>query len=166
MAKPPSKPASKRKKATSVASTDSTSATSFANKDISQQVDPASATITVTAVEILELTEEEQRDRLYLERRVEKAFFEAGRALAELRDRRLYRSTHRTFEEYCRDHFGHSCQKSNYLIAAADVYENLTTNCCQNLPLKDLTTNRSQILPTIRHSASRRQYLSESFIKN
>ncbi|MEH2279487.1 MAG: hypothetical protein V7K40_33085 [Nostoc sp.] len=55
---------------------------------------------------------------------MEKAFFEAGRALAELRDRRLYLSTHRTFEEYCRVRpwrwrsyrFRHSRQKSNYLI--------------------------------------------------
>ncbi|MEJ6484774.1 hypothetical protein N0Y54_26240 [Nostoc punctiforme UO1] len=28
--------------------------------------------------------------------------FEAGKALAELRDRRLYRSSHRTFKDYCR----------------------------------------------------------------
>ncbi|MEH1868989.1 MAG: hypothetical protein V7K69_28900 [Nostoc sp.] len=31
---------------------------------------------------------------------MERAFFEAGKALAKLRDRRLYRSTHKTFEEY------------------------------------------------------------------
>ncbi|WP_229485591.1 hypothetical protein [Nostoc favosum] len=78
------------------------------------RVDPGSATITVTAVEVPELTEEEQRDRLHLERRVERAFFEAGKALTELRDRRLYRSTHKTFEEYCRDRFAHSRQQSNY----------------------------------------------------
>jgi hypothetical protein len=47
-----------------------------------------------------ELTQEEQSDRLHLERKVERAFFEAGKALTELRDRRLYRSTHKTFEEY------------------------------------------------------------------
>ena len=115
---------------------------------MSNEEDPVSADITVTSVEIPELTEEEQRDRLHLERRVERAFFEAGKALMELRDRRLYRSTHKTFEDYCRDRFGHSRQKSNYLIAAADVYENLTTICCQNLPPEDLTTNGSQILPT------------------
>jgi len=68
--------------------------------------------------------------------------------LTELHDRRLYRSTHKTFEEYCRHRFGHSRQKSNYLIAAADVYENLTTICCQNSSDDDLTTNSSQILPT------------------
>ncbi|WP_292861103.1 hypothetical protein [Nostoc sp. LPT] len=49
------------------------------------------------------MTEEEQCDRLHLERKVEKAVFEAGKALMELRDRRLYRSTHHPFEEYCRD---------------------------------------------------------------
>jgi hypothetical protein len=141
-------PSRRRKKATPAASDDSTLPNDFAQEDISQQEDPGSATITVTAVEVPELTEEEQRDRLHLERRVERAVFEAGKALAELRDRRLYRSSHRTFEDYCRDRFGHSRQKSNYLIAAADVYENLTTICCQNLPPEDLTTNGSQILPT------------------
>ncbi|MBG1259610.1 hypothetical protein [Nostoc commune] len=141
-------PPSRRKKAASPASTDSTSAASSANEDISQQEDPGSATITVTAVEVPELTEEEQRDRLHLERRVERAFFEAGKALTELRDRRLYRSTHKTFEDYCRDRFGHSRQQSNYLIAAAGVYENLTTIGCQNVANENLTTNGSQILPT------------------
>ncbi|MBW4557129.1 MAG: hypothetical protein KME59_14510 [Trichormus sp. ATA11-4-KO1] len=139
------KPSSKSNKA---ASTNSTSAANSTNDDISLQEDPASVTIDVTAVEVPELTEEEERDRLHLERKVERAFYEAGKALMELRDRRLYRSTHRTFEDYCRDRFGHSRQQSNYLIAAAEVYENLTTIGCQNVVREDLTTNRSQILPT------------------
>ena len=79
---------------------------------------------------------------------MERAFFEAGKALTELRDRRLYRSTHKTFEDYCRDRFGHSRQQSNYLIAASGVYENLTTIGCQNVAGENLTTNGSQILPT------------------
>ncbi|AVH63867.1 hypothetical protein [Nostoc sp. 'Peltigera membranacea cyanobiont' N6] len=115
---------------------------------MSNEEDPVSADITVTSVEIPELTEEEQRDRLHLERRVERAFFEAGKALTELRDRRLYRSTHKTFEEYCRDRFAHSRQQSNYLIAAAGVYENLTTIGCQNVANENLTTIGCQILPT------------------
>ncbi|BBD63313.1 hypothetical protein NIES2109_61630 (plasmid) [Nostoc sp. HK-01] len=121
-------PPHKRKKATS---------TSSPNSDIAPSENPASAIIDVPAVEVPELTEQEQSDRLHLERKVERAFFEAGKALAELRDRRLYRSTHRTFEEYCRDRFGHSRQQSNYLIAAAGVYENLTTNGCQILPTSE-----------------------------
>ena len=91
--------------------------------------------ITVEVVE--ELSEDEQRDRLRLERRVERAFYEAGKALRELRNRRLYRSTHRTFEEYCRERFTFSRQAANYLIAGAEVFENLTTNGCQKLPTKE-----------------------------
>ncbi|MBN3957434.1 hypothetical protein [Nostoc sp. NMS8] len=141
-------PPLKRKKSTSAASDDSKTPPDSVNEDISPQENPALATIDVTAVEIPELTEQEQSDRLHLERKVERAFFEAGKALSQLRDRRLYRSTHKTFEDYCRDRFGHSRQKSNYLIAASDVYENLTTICCQNSGIDDLTTNSSQILPT------------------
>ncbi|MBE9107365.1 hypothetical protein IQ229_21265 [Nostoc cf. edaphicum LEGE 07299] len=125
------KPPSRRSKATSGASTDSASAANSANEDISQQVDPSSATITVSAVEVTELTQEEQSDRLHLERKVERAFFEAGKALAELRDRRLYRSSHRTFEDYCRDRFGHSRRQSYLLMDAAVVFDNLVEICDQ-----------------------------------
>jgi hypothetical protein len=120
MAKPPSS----RKKATSAVSSDSTLADGLAEEE-----NPALATIDVTAVEVPELTEEEQRDRLHLERRVERAFFEAGKALTELRDRRLYRSTHKTFEEYCRDRFGHSRRQSYLLMDAAVVFDNLLEKC-------------------------------------
>ncbi|WP_298907251.1 hypothetical protein [uncultured Nostoc sp.] len=143
MAKPPSK----RKKATSVTANNSKPSANSAEGTFDRE-NPATATITVTAVEVPELTEEEQSDRLHLERKVERAFFEAGKALTELRDRRLYCSTHKTFEEYCRDRFGHSRQQSNYLIAAANVYENLTTIGCQNVADENLTTRQSQILPT------------------
>ena len=96
------KPPSKRKKVMPGASGEPKPATDSAPENTSGQDNPASATITVTAVEVIELIEEEQSDRLYLKRRVERAFLEAGQALMELRDRRLYRSTHRTFEEYYR----------------------------------------------------------------
>jgi hypothetical protein len=61
---------------------------------------------------------------LHLERKVERAFFEAGKALVELRERRLYRSIYRTFEEYCRDKFGHSRRQSYLLMDAAAVFDN------------------------------------------
>ncbi|AUB44680.1 Site-specific DNA-cytosine methylase (plasmid) [Nostoc flagelliforme CCNUN1] len=99
------KPSSNRKKATSATSNNSKPSAS-STEDIFDPENPSTATITVTAAEVEELSETEQRDRLHLERRVERAFFEAGKALAELRDRRLYRSTHSTFEEYCKDRFG------------------------------------------------------------
>ncbi len=113
-----------RNKATSAASSDDTPP-----DNLTQEENPATATITITAVEVTELSQEEKSDRLHLERRVERAFFEAGKALMELRDRRLYRSTHRTFEEYCRDRFGHSRRQSYLLMDAAVVFDNLLEEC-------------------------------------
>ncbi|MBD2498205.1 hypothetical protein H6G75_28370 [Nostoc sp. FACHB-280] len=90
--------------------------------------------VEVTAVEVTsavtseELTADEQGDRLNLERKVEHAFYEAGKALRELRDRRLYRSTHKTFEEYCRDRFGYSRDAAYLKISATTVYENIQKN--------------------------------------
>ena len=93
-------------------------------------------------VEIVEeLTDSEQRDRLRLERKVERAVFEGDRALQELRDRRLYRSTHSSFEQYCRDRFGFSRDSAYMKIRASQVYDNITNY---------LPTNGRQIpLPTI-----------------
>ena len=73
--------------------------------------------VTEKLTEIEELTEEEQSDRLHLERKVERAFYEAGRALRELRDRRLYRNTHKTFENYVKDRFGFGRITAHYKIA-------------------------------------------------
>ncbi len=115
----------------------------------------------VEVVDTEELTPDDERDRLHLERKVERAFYEAGKALQEIRDRRLYRSTHGTFEEYCRDRFDYTRRKMDYLIAAATVVDNLTmrTNCSQNSETEmrtncsqnsetEMRTNCSQILPT------------------
>ncbi|MBE9209885.1 hypothetical protein IQ244_25995 [Nostoc sp. LEGE 06077] len=97
-------------------------------------------TVEVAAVGVPELTQEEQCDRLLLEEKVETAFYAAGKALMELRDRRLYRSTHKTFEEYCRDRFGYSRDAAYLKMSATTVYENLQ---------KHLPTNGRQIpLPT------------------
>ncbi|MGF2037356.1 MAG: hypothetical protein RMZ43_018895 [Nostoc sp. CmiVER01] len=156
------KPSSNRKKATSAVS-NNLQATASSAEDTFDPENPATATITVTAAEVEELSETEQRDRLHLERRVERAFFEAGKALAELRDRRLYRSTHKTFEEYCRSRFAYTHRHVNYLIAASNVVDNIImgTNGSQNeIPDEmgtigskneisdEMGTNGSQILPT------------------
>ena len=83
---------------------------------------------------IAPLTEDEERELLHLERKVERAFFIAGASLREIRDRRLFRNSHATFEEYCRERFNFTRQAANYLIAGASVFEILTTNGCQILP--------------------------------
>ncbi|MEH2023022.1 hypothetical protein [Nostoc sp.] len=80
-----------------------------------------------------------------MERKVERAFFEAGKALTELRDHRLYRSTHGTFEEYCRDRFGYSRRQPYLLMEAAVIFDNLLENCDRNDHI--LPTNEWQIRP-------------------
>lgn len=104
-------------------------------------------------IEVLkDLTYDEQNDRLHLERKVERAFYEAGKALQELRERKLYRSTHKTFEEYCKDRFGFGRSRSCRLIDAVAVCDNLSySQMLPNGQQKDeLETlpNGSQILPS------------------
>lgn len=84
-----------------------------------------------------ELTEDEEQERHRLESKVEKAFHEAGIALRELRDKRLYRSTHKTFEEYVKERFGYSRISAHYRIAAVDVIDNLLTIGEQILPTSE-----------------------------
>jgi hypothetical protein len=84
---------------------------------------PPTESVQVEVVD--DLTPDEERQRLFWERKVERAFYEAGTALKELRDRRLYRSTHKTFEEYVQDRFGMKRAHSYRLIDAAAVVDNL-----------------------------------------
>ncbi|AFZ38304.1 hypothetical protein Sta7437_4876 (plasmid) [Stanieria cyanosphaera PCC 7437] len=97
-------------------------------------------------VEVIEeLTDEEQQERLHLERQVERSFYVAGKALQQLRDRRLYRSTHSTFEDYCRERFGYSRRHPYLLIDAAIVVDNLSQKCD---PLDHiLPTSERQVRP-------------------
>ena len=103
---------------------------------------------------IAPLTVEEESERELLETKVERAFYEAGMALMELRDRRLYRSTHATFEEYCRDRFDYTRRRPYQLIEAALIYDNLIDKCAKILSVGDASshgaypTTLAHILPT------------------
>ena len=80
----------------------------------------------MSAITILDpLTPEEENERLILERQVERAFYEAGLALQKLRDKKLYRSTHKTFQEYCQDRFGFTRRSAYYLIDTVKIVDNL-----------------------------------------
>ncbi|MGL6340531.1 MAG: hypothetical protein ACRC80_15495 [Waterburya sp.] len=89
----------------------------------------------------LDLTHDESRDRLALERKVEQAFYIAGLSLAQLRDRRLYRSTHSSFEEYCQDRFGMKRRHPYRLIDAAKVVNNILEVC----PLSSVSNSDTEI---------------------
>lgn len=70
------------------------------------------------------LTSKERREREECEseiRETKDAFTRCGIALARMRNKRLYRDTHNTFEDYCRDVWGFSKTYANNLITASDV---------------------------------------------
>ncbi|OKH31791.1 hypothetical protein NIES2119_27880 [[Phormidium ambiguum] IAM M-71] len=53
-------------------------------------------------------------------------FYEVGKALEEIREQKLYRETHKTFEAYCRDRWGIARPTAYRFINAAQVMENLS----------------------------------------
>jgi hypothetical protein len=63
-----------------------------------------------------------------------KTFFEVGSALLRVRDLRLYRVDHPTFEAYCQERWDFSKTYANNLIAATSVRNNLTTMVVTELP--------------------------------
>lgn len=76
------------------------------------------------------LNSEEQSNLAECEAAIERilgGFYETGGALQKIRDERLYRATHATFEKYCRERWGFSRQRANQLIGASGVIESLTT---------------------------------------
>ena len=80
-----------------------------------------------STVEVLEeLTPDEEKERQRLEIKIDRAISESWLALKQLRDRRLYRSTHKTFDEYALERFGYNRAHAYRLISAAVVLENLS----------------------------------------
>jgi Fe-S cluster biosynthesis and repair protein YggX len=106
---------------------------------------------------LLSPVEKEERDNL--ERTVQQAFFIAGKALKQLRDKRLYRETHATFESYVRDRFDFTKRAAYYLIDAHEVMNNLKseqfvhTNTGTNI----LPTKESQCRPLAKLPPSRQR---------
>jgi hypothetical protein len=83
------------------------------------------------------LTEKEQADYAKLQaviseglERMEKA----GRALIEIRDRKLYRAEFTTFQKYCDTKWAISVRRAYQICGFADVVDNLRTNGAQILP--------------------------------
>ncbi|MHB9131515.1 MAG: hypothetical protein ACYDBB_10555 [Armatimonadota bacterium] len=79
-------------------------------------------------------------------------FIRVGEALMKIAHKGLYRTTHSTFEEYCRDRWGLARRTAYQKIKAAETYENVR-NCAhfppqneyQTLQLVPLTKELQQI---------------------
>ncbi len=108
---------------------------------------PLVPTVKVEELDItLELTLKEQNTREQLEKQVKQSFYLAGKALQQLRDQRLYRSTHSRFEDYCLECFGFHRRHSYNLIGAAMVVDNLSVvECAQFVHI--LPSRESQCRP-------------------
>jgi hypothetical protein len=76
-------------------------------------------------------------------------FFEVGNALMEIRDRRLYREAHETFEDYCNQRWQFSKSQANRLIGAAQVVETLA-------PIGVIPKNEAQARPLTQLAPERR----------
>ncbi len=87
-----------------------------------------------------------RRDELeFVVKRGLATFVEVGRALAEIRDAKLYARTHGTFESYCRERLGLARQTGYQLIAAANVVTNVR-NCGHGV----VPMNEAQARPLVR----------------
>ena len=97
---------------------------------------------------------EQSKLRSQLIERVGNAFYVSGIALLQLKEERLYRSTHFSFDEFCtkalasrrQDIFGYSSDYAYLKMAAAKVYQNLIDNLPPSLDKP--TIGRQPILPT------------------
>jgi len=77
-----------------------------------------------------------------------RAFYEVGTALHEIRDSRLYRNEHETFEDYCRDRWDIGRDYADRLITSSAVMDNIDADNCQQKPMTE-----SQTRPLTRLSA-------------
>jgi phage N-6-adenine-methyltransferase len=71
-----------------------------------------------------------------------KTFVEVGSALLAIRESRLYRASHATFEDYCKERWGMALSTAYQLIGASEVVENVR-NCGHDT----LPANESQARP-------------------
>lgn len=83
---------------------------------------------TAVAVETTALTRLESMKLVDLEMTIEDGlatFVLVGAALAMIREQRLYRETHNTFDEYCQERWGWTASRSRQLIGASDVVQSI-----------------------------------------
>jgi hypothetical protein len=109
------------------------------------------------------LTTDEQVDLERLERVIDggrKAFVEVGRALMEIRERRLYRATYETFESYVQEKWDFGRAYASRLIGAHETMEHLLP--IGNIPLP---ANESHVRPLLRFPPEHRAEVWRDILK-
>lgn len=76
-----------------------------------------------------------------------RSYVEAGLALAQIRDSRLYRERYTTFEEYCSERWGMSRPRAYQLITAAEQAREMSTVVDAPMPRNERQTRELTGLP-------------------
>ena len=100
------------------------------------------------------LTTQEAARLAELEAIIENNVALMGKPLFEIRESRLYKQTHGTFEEYCRARFSMDRRYINMQIKASEVIENLGTSGSQNLPSSERQARPLAKLPAEQQPAA------------
>lgn len=119
-------------------------------------------------IEGLEELSGKERMRLdELEETIEKgvqSFVKVGNALAEIRDAKLFREEHKSFEAYCQHKFGWGSRRAYQLIEAAAVVtepEQSANNCSQNGSGTPKNEGQARALADV-PAADRKQVMAEA----
>lgn len=100
------------------------------------------------------ITQEESARLAELEAQIESSVAMVGRALFEIRESRLYRITHSTFEDYCRERFAMNRDYIDKQIKCAEVIKNLHTNCMDVVPKNEAQARPLAKLPAEKQPAA------------
>jgi len=95
---------------------------------VSAEVHPAAGSVT----ELLPSEAARLADLEAVVQRGLSSFVDVGNALHEIREARLYRATHDTFEDYCQERWEFVASRARQLIAAAEVASVTTGNTPPN----------------------------------
>jgi hypothetical protein len=101
----------------------------------------------------MRLTTHERKQLIRCESAITKANrydLERAKALRTIRQHRLYRATHRTFELYCQDRWGFTRQHASRLIDFAEVAENLS-------PIGDIPQREAHARPLVSLTKTQQQ---------
>lgn len=108
-----------------------------------------------------DLSEDEGRRLMELERQIDKAMRSAGRiggaALLEIRDRKLYRASHRSFEAYCIERLGFSRATAYRMIDVARGDDSERESAGQHVSPRDISPEARAIGQASAKAAQRAQ---------
>ncbi len=92
-------------------------------------------------------------------------FVLVGRALTKIRDGRLYRQSHKSFDEYCRARWGYEKSRAYQLIAAAEVVGELSGKSENSLQIVDVQ-NEGQVRELAKAPKGKRSAVMEAAEKS